>query len=128
VCLSPWADLAMTGESYRTRATVDPVCTVTDSALHAAHYVGSADPRAARVSPVFADLHGLPPLLLHVGDREILLSDATRVAERARAAGVDVTLQVWAGMWHVWHLLAAWVPEARRAIDGIGAFVRARLV
>jgi acetyl esterase/lipase len=113
VYLSPWTDLAMTGESVRTRATVDPVCTVTESALHAAHYAGCAAARAPRVSPVYADLHGLPPLLLHVGDLEILLSDATRVADRARAAGVDVTLQVCPGMWHVWHLLAAWVPEAR---------------
>jgi monoterpene epsilon-lactone hydrolase len=122
-CMSPWADLALTGESCRTRATVDPICSVEESALHAARYVGSNDPRAARISPVYADLRGLPPLLIHAGDHEILLSDATRVAERARAAGVDVRLTVWPGMWHVWHLLAAYLPEAQQAIDDIGAFI-----
>ena len=122
-CMSPWADLALTGESLGTRANVDPVCSLEQSRLHAGHYVGKADPRAALVSPVYADLHGLPPVLIHVGDREILLSDATRLAARAREHGVDVELKVWEGMWHVWHLFAAWLPEGQQAVDEIGAFI-----
>lgn len=124
VCMSPWADLAMAGESYRTRAAVDPVCSVETSRFHAAQYVGAHDPRTALISPVYADLHGLPPLLVQVGDREILLSDATQLAERARADGVEVRLKVWQGMWHVWQLFARYVPEGQQALDEIGAFIR----
>ncbi len=123
VCLSPWADLELTGESLATRAKVDPVCSVEESRSHAAQYVGENDPRSPLISPIHADLHGLPPILIHVGDREILLSDAMRLAERAREDGVDVELQIWDGMWHVWHLLAAYVPEGQRAIDEVGAFI-----
>ena len=124
VCVSPWVDLELTGESLTTRAKVDPVCSLEDSRLHAVQYVGEADPRAPLVSPIHADLNGLPPILIHVGDREILLSDATRLAERAREDGVEVELRIWEGMWHVWHLLAAYVPEGQRAIHEIGAFTR----
>jgi acetyl esterase/lipase len=123
VCISPWADLELTGESLGTHASVDLVCSLEDSRFHAVQYVGKADPRTALVSPVYADLHGLPPILIHVGDREILLSDALRLAERARGDGVDVELKVWEGMWHVWPLLAGYVPEGQRAVDEIGAFI-----
>jgi monoterpene epsilon-lactone hydrolase len=124
LCMSPWADLELTGQSLTTRAKVDPVCSLEESRFHAEQYVGNNDPRAPLISPIYADLHGLPPLLIHVGDREILLSDATRLAERAREDGVDVELKIWEGMWHVWHLFAAYVPEARRAVDEIGTFIR----
>jgi len=127
VCLSPWVDLALTGESLVTRADLDPVCSLADSTAHAALYVGTHDPRDPFISPVHADMHGLPDILTQVGDREILLSDALRLTERARAADVHAELEVWDGMWHVWHLLAAFVPEGRRAIDGIGAFIRRHL-
>jgi acetyl esterase/lipase len=121
--MSPWADLGLTGQSLKTRANVDPVCSLGESRVHAGRYVGENDPQAALISPICADLHGLPPVLIHVGDREILLSDAMRLAERAREDGVDVELKVWEGMWHVWHLLAAWVPEGQQAVDEIGAFI-----
>jgi acetyl esterase/lipase len=127
VCLSPWTDLALTGESIRSRADVDPLCSLAESTLHAARYVGTHDPRTPLISPLYADLHGLPPTLTQVGDREILLSDSLRLTDRARAAGVDAELEVWDGMWHVWHLLAAYVPEGRQAIDRIGAFIRGHL-
>jgi acetyl esterase/lipase len=123
VCMSPWADLELTGQSLRTRANVDPVCSLEESQFHAGQYVGKNDPRAALISPIYADLRGLPPVLIHVGDREILLSDAMRLAERAREDGVDVELKIWEGMWHVWHLLAGYVPEGRQAVDEIGAFI-----
>ncbi|HXK06913.1 MAG TPA: alpha/beta hydrolase, partial [Verrucomicrobiae bacterium] len=74
-------------------------------------------------SPLYADLTGLPPLLIHVGDAEILLDDSTRIAERAKAAGVDVTLEVWPEMVHVWHVFAKILPEGQQAIDRIGEFV-----
>ncbi len=79
-------------------------------------------------SPVYADPHGLPPLLIHVGRDEILLSDSERLAERAKAAGVDATLEVWEHMWHDWHTFAAFgVPEARQALDRVGLFLREHL-
>jgi monoterpene epsilon-lactone hydrolase len=123
-CLSPWADLELTGESLTTRAQVDPMCSLEESQYHAVHYIGKHDARAPLVSPIYADLHGLPPILIQVGDREILLSDAIRLTERARKDGVDAELEVWDGMWHVWHLFARYVPEGQRAIDKIGAFIR----
>jgi monoterpene epsilon-lactone hydrolase len=123
-CLSPWADLELTGESLTTRAKVDPICSLEESKFHATHYVGKNDPRAPLISPIYADLNGLPPTLIQVGDREILLSDAIRLIERARKDGVDAELEVWDGMWHVWHLLARYVPEGQQAVDKIGAFIR----
>lgn len=126
-CLSPWADLALMGESVATRAKVDPICSLADSRYHADLYRGEHDARAPLVSPIYADLHGLPPMLIHAGDKEILLSDAVRLADRARRDGVDTELQVWEGMWHVWHSFATYVPEAQRAIDQVGAFVTKHL-
>jgi len=93
----------------------------------AAAYVAGGDPRAPLASPLFADLHGLPPLLVHVGTAETLLDDATALAARARAAGVDVTLEAWDDMIHVWHCFAPLLPEAEQAIAKVGAYVRARL-
>jgi len=127
VCLSPWADLELTGESLTTRAKVDPICSLEESRFHAIRYVGKENARAPLISPIYADLHGLPPLLIQVGDKEILLSDSLRLAERAREAGVDTELVVWDGMWHVWHLFAWYVPEGQRAIDKIGTFIRKQL-
>lgn len=126
-CLSPWADLELTGESLTTRAQVDPLCSLEESRYHASFYTGKHDARAPLVSPIYADLHNLPPILIQVGDREILLSDATRLTERARKDGVDAELEVWDGMWHVWHLFAKYVPEGQRAIDRMGAFIRKHL-
>ena len=90
-------------------------------------YVGDGDRKAPLASPLFADLAGLPPLLLQVGTAEVLLDDARAFAERARAAGVDTTLEVADEMIHVWHSFAGMIPEANQAIDRIGAFVKERL-
>jgi acetyl esterase/lipase len=122
-CISPWADLELTGESLVTRAQVDPICSFESSRYHAAQYVGNNDAREPLISPIYADLHGLSPMLIQVGDREILLSDAVRLADRAREDGVIVELEVWDGMWHVWHLFAGHLPEGQHAIDRIGAFI-----
>ena len=124
--ISPWTDLAATGESLKTRAKVDPMVGDSGLAPMAKHYAGSHDLKHPLVSPLYANLEGLPPLLIHVGDAEILLSDSTRIAERAKAAGVDVTLEVWPDMVHVWHVFAKILPEGQQAIDRIGEFVLAR--
>jgi acetyl esterase/lipase len=76
------------------------------------------------ISPIFADLRGLPPLLIHVGSDEVLLDDSVRLAERAQAAGTEAELKVWEGMWHVFQSLAGMLPEGRESIDELGAFVK----
>lgn len=126
VPISPWADLEGTGDSIRTRAARDVMVTQENLAQSAKQYYGSNDPKNPLVSPVHGDFRGLPPMLIHVGDAEILLDDATRVAERARAAGVKVELEVWPDMPHVWHVFAKILPEGQQAIDKVGKFVRAR--
>ena len=90
-------------------------------------YPGGHDLKTPLISPLYADLSGLPPLLIQVGTEDILLDDSTRLAERARAAGVEVTLDVWEGMMHVFQFSAGFVPEARRAIATVGAFMRQRI-
>jgi monoterpene epsilon-lactone hydrolase len=88
------------------------------------HYAGPTPREHPLLSPQYADLHGLPPLLIHVGADELLLSDATRLADNARAAGVDVRLNVWAGMWHVFQMFVPYLPEAQEAMAEMGAFVK----
>lgn len=126
ITISPWTDLAGTGQSMTARAAADPIFgpEFFDNAVRLVT-VG-VDPRDAAVSPLYADLAGLPPLLIHCGEDEMLLDDSVRLAERARAAGVDVTLKVYPGLWHVFHRFG-FVPEARSAVTEIGAFARTRL-
>lgn len=122
--MSAWADLSCSGESYASKADVDPLVTPEMGRENAATYLGGHDPQDPLASPVFADLAGLPPLLLQVGSDEMLLDDSTRLADHARKAGVEVELQVADGMMHVYQLLTWLVPEAHDAIDEIGRFVR----
>jgi epsilon-lactone hydrolase len=127
VLFSPWTDLAVTGASMVSRAEVDPMVSSFSLTETIQWYIGERDPRTPQISPLYADLRGLPPLFIQVGDNEVLLDDSTRLAERARAAGVEVDLDVWEGMWHVFQGSIAQVPEARQAIEKVGALVRARL-
>nr|BBH95085.1 hydrolase [Thermogemmatispora argillosa] len=127
VCLSPATALDGKGESLRTLAGRDPVLRAETVGPLVAAYVGDHDPAEPLLSPLYGDLHGLPPLLLQVGSDEILLSDVIAFAERARQAGVAVELEVWEGMWHVWQIGAPWMPEASRAIQRIGAFIQRQL-
>jgi monoterpene epsilon-lactone hydrolase len=124
VLVSPWVDLDLTGESIGTKAADDPLLTPALLALAAAAYRpdGTGDPLA---SPLRADPSGLPPLLVLVGTAEILLDDSLRLAERASAVGLDVTLEVGEDLVHVWPLFAG-VPEAEAAVERIGAWIRAR--
>jgi monoterpene epsilon-lactone hydrolase len=127
VCISPWVDLTGGGASYVTRAATDPIVT-RESVMEMAHaYLAGADSRIPLASPLFADLAGLPPLLIHVGSEEVLLDDAVALADRAKTAGVDVALEIWPDMIHVWHWFLPMLDEARAAIDGIGRFVSARM-
>lgn len=125
--LSPWLDLGMIGESMQSRAKLDPL--VSHKALQSAahHYIGSQDSSDPFISPVNADLHGFPPIFIQIGDHEVLLSDATRLADKAKAAGVDMVLEVWPEMWHVWQGWAATLPEGQQAIDRIGQYLREKL-
>jgi acetyl esterase/lipase len=124
VLLSPWTDVAGTGESMTTHAEIDPWLSSAAFNFVAPLYAGAEDIRNPLISPVFADLHGLPPLYIHVGTDEILLNDSTRLAERAKAVGVTAHLQVWEGMWHVFQAFAYTLPEGQQAIDQIGEFIR----
>jgi epsilon-lactone hydrolase len=127
VCISPWVDLTCSGATYATKAAVDPIVTRQSVNMMAEAYTGDCDPKAPLVSPLYADLRGLPPVLVHVGSDEVLLDDALGLAERARSAAVDVTLEEWPAMIHVWHWFLPMLAEAERAIGVIGRFVRARI-
>ena len=87
-------------------------------------YLADTDAREPLASPYFADLRGLPPLLIQIGSHELLLSDSERFAEKAKAAGVDVTLEVWPEMQHEWQFAARFLPEGRRAIARVGTFMK----
>ena len=126
VCISPWTDMEGSGDSMRTKADEDPMVQPELLPPMAAAYLGGAEPRNPLASPIYADLRGLPPLLIQVGRAEVLLDDSTRLAERATGAGVEAELEVWDGMFHVWHTFAIILPEAQQAIDRIGEFVRQR--
>jgi len=124
ICLSPWVDLECLGESMATQAEIDPMVNRDSVLMLAKAYLGDANPRTPLASPLYADLAGLPPMLIQVGTTEALFDDAKRLADRALAAGVDVILEPWDGMVHVWHAFAAILPEGQQAIDRIGEFIR----
>jgi acetyl esterase/lipase len=124
--VSPWVDLQMTGASLAEKADVDPLISKSYLEELASAYLTGADPANPLVSPLNADLAGLPPLLVQVGSAETLLDDAVRIARRAGAADVRVNLEIWPHMIHAWHLWTAQLEEGRRAIASAGAFIRAR--
>jgi len=126
-CSSPWVDLGMAGGTMATKAAVDPLIQKPYLMELAAAYLGGADPRTPMASPLYADLRGLPPMLIQVGSAETLLDDAVRLAGVAGAAGVRTILQVWPDMIHAWHLFYAQLAAGRRALTEAGAFVRAAL-
>lgn len=126
--ISPHTDLVhLDGESYQSRAELDPTGSLEGNKRILDAYVGPRTEWASILSPLRMSLQGLPDLLVQVGDHEVLLSDSTRLAERARLAGVHVELEIWEKMWSVFHFLAYMLPEAEQAIANIGKFVRAKL-
>lgn len=124
VCLSPWVDLTSGGESYAKNKEVDPYLNVEGVRKVASEYAGRESLDHPLISPVFADLTGLPPIFIQVGSHEILQSDAELLADKARKAGVPVSIKLWKGMWHVWQMSGELLPESRRAIQEIGEFVK----
>ena len=127
VLISPWTDMEATGDSMHTNAEVDPMVERDGLERMAQAYLAGQDPRAPLASPLHARLDGLPPLLIQVGTAETLLDDSTRFAERAKSAGVDVTLEEWEDMIHVFQAFSPMLPEADRAIERIGGWLRERL-
>ena len=123
--ISPFADLTFSGASLELRKLADPYVTRELLESMAAEYLNGADPADPRCSSVFADLHGLPPMLIQVGEDEILFDDATRIRDAARAAGVDTTFQPWAHGIHVWPVyISAGLPESALAIEHLAAFLK----
>jgi monoterpene epsilon-lactone hydrolase len=126
--LSPVTDwVGLDGESYATRAEVDPLVSPSQCRFTASQYLGDHPRDAPLLRPAEMDLDGLPPMWIQVGDHEVLLSDAQRLARRAESSGVDVDFKVWPGLWHVFQGAARVVPEARASIEELGRFVRERL-
>jgi len=126
VVLSPWTDLAMTGPSIKSNAGSEALFSSAFFKMALDNLAGVPDPRDPHVSPLYADLSGFPPLLIQVSGDEAMLDDSVRFAERARAAGNDVTLHVFPGLWHVFQMTAG-LPEARQAVGEIGDFARHHL-
>jgi len=126
VLLSPFLDVTGSGESVRTRVDRDPWFHPDDLPPIADYYCEPHQHRFPLVSPVFADVEGLSPALIQVGDDELLLSDSERLADHYIAAGIDVELQVWPEMWHVFQMFTIKMPEARRAIKKIAAYIQSR--
>src|SRR5882724_3903366 len=124
---SPWTDLAATGNSIRTNTNRCAMFDGAGVAFSARYYLGDTDPRDPLASPLYANLAGLPPLLIHVGADEVLRDDSTRLAERARAAGVRVELKIWPVVPHAWQLVPHLVPEARQSLHESAEFLRARV-
>jgi monoterpene epsilon-lactone hydrolase len=123
IALSPWTDLALTGLSLKLNASADPLVSPEQARRFVDYYLAGADRRSPHASPLYGDLEGLPPTIIQVGSDEVLRDDAVRMADRMRAAGCRVELEIWPRMPHVWHLFAPVMPEARRAIERIGEFV-----
>ena len=124
---SAWTDVALTGETIQTRADRDLRVSVGGIQPMADAFVASADPTDPYISPLYGDLHDLPPLLMQVGEEEVLLDDTRRFVTKARQAGVDVTEEIWPDVYHVWHHRWATIPESQQAVDRIGAFIQQRV-
>lgn len=119
---SPWTDLAATGATLVSNDGLDPMFRGAAIARAARFYLGTTSPTHPYASPLYADLTGLPPLLIQVGSTEVLLDDARRVAERARAVQVEVDFEIWPKMPHVWQLFVPFIPEGRAALERAAAF------
>ncbi len=124
VCLSPWTDLALTGESCVKNMKNDQMIKLYDAQFFADLYLGDEDPQNPYVSPLYADLQGLPPIFIQVGSTEILLDDSVRFAKRAKEAGVDIELDIWEDMPHVFQTTALFTPEGKQGIEKIGEFIQ----
>ena len=124
VPMSAWTDMTQSSETFRTKADIDPTISKQYLDRMAAAYLGGADPKTPLASPLFGELDNLPPMLVQVGTAETMYDDSRLYAEKAQAAGVNVTFEPWEDMIHGWHGSAAVLPEAQEAIDSTGAFFK----
>ena len=124
-CLAPWTDLAATGDSVRSNSEADAWVYGDAVAAGAGLYLGNTPATHPLASPLYGELRGLPPLLIHVSDSELLRDDGLRLAERARRAGVPVRLRMWRDLPHVWQGFVPFIPEARESLEEIAAFLAA---
>lgn len=122
--ISPCTDFTLASESLKT--VHDPIISSKTMPIFRDHYLGKTDPRNPLASPVFGDYRGIPPLLIQAGEHEMLRDDSIRVARKARADGIKVQLEIWPGMFHVFHSHEPLLPEARAAIEHIAAFMQAQ--
>jgi len=127
VCLSPWLDLTQSSGTYASKANEDPLVSKETLDLMSAAYLDGQDARQATASPAFAELAGLPPILIQVGTAEVLLDDSRSFARRAKEVGVDLVIEEWQDMIHVWHCFGAMLPTAYEAIDRIGEYLDEKL-
>jgi len=128
VAFSPCTDMTLSGDSHMTRAKADPCTPKGANETYIRYYVGEGDPLHPYASPLFGNLNGLPPMMIQVGNDETLLDDSVRFAEKAREAGVEVSLKVWKGMFHCFPLLAPRFEEATKALDEACQFIREKLL
>ncbi len=124
ILLSPWTDLSLSGPSIESNANADVILSRAALEGMATHYLDERDRKAPLASPLFADLTGLPPLLIHVGSTEILLSDAEQLAEKLNENGGTARLEIWPKMPHVFQMFGSRIPEGRKAIDSLGEYLR----
>ncbi len=124
-CISPWVDMEARGESYASKAAIDPMISREYILELAEWYLGGTAPRTPLAAPLHANLKGLPPLLIQVGTAETLFNDSIQIAERAGLADIQVTLEVWPHMIHAWPLFYQQLTDGRRAIATAGSFIRA---
>jgi monoterpene epsilon-lactone hydrolase len=127
VCVSPWVDMEGIGDSMTSKAGKDPMVSHQGLLEMAEKFLGGEDTRDPLAAPLYADLAGLPPLLIIVGTAEVLMDDAVRLHEKAEAAGVDSTLEVWDDMVHVWPWFAPFLPEGQQAVDRMGDFIKEQI-
>ena len=127
VVISPWTDLALTGSSLRRNAKRDVLLQLEPMPEFTRAYLAGIDARTPYASPLYGDPTGLPPTLIQVGGEEMLLDDSVHMADKMRAAGCEVQLEIWPRMPHVWHFYARIMPEAREALSHIGVFLRDKL-
>lgn len=122
VCLSPWLDLALSGRSIANNAKLDPILSSKILEGYANYYTGTQETTHPLISPLYADLKGLPPISIHVGTNEILLDDSIRFSKQAQQAGVDINLEIWDEMFHVFQLFS-FLPKTPKCMEQISAFI-----
>jgi len=127
ICLSPWTDLKVTGKSTYENKHKDAMLEHFDISSWARMYYRDYEPTHPLISPLYADLAGLPPLLIQVSEDEILRDDAIRFAWKANEAGVQVEMQKWKGLVHVWQLFWQYVPESKDAITQMATYIRNKI-